>query len=260
VGKINHGGAFNPADNTVRWGPFFDALPRSLACQVTPPCDATTAEFTGTAVFDGTAMAITGQRVATVSTNAAGHGAVLVEQPLGTPLAGSPQVTFASQAVGTAGEAASFTVWNTGCAPLGIIGIMVAGGGGGDFILNTNGLVASLPSGGQAAFTVSFRPSAAGERLDTLQVLTDDAVASVYNIALSGTGVSSGGEPLLTTTMTGSVMSLIWQGPAGEYYQVLSSTNLQTWKTNVSNVTSVSTNYVWAVTNRMAAEFFRLQR
>jgi hypothetical protein len=63
VSNISDDGTFDPATGTVLWGPFFDALTRSLAYEVTPPAGATgAAEFSGTASFGGNTVAILGQR------------------------------------------------------------------------------------------------------------------------------------------------------------------------------------------------------
>ncbi len=63
VSNVSDDGAFDPTSGTVFWGPFFDALPRSLNYQVTPPAGATgTATFTGEASFDDNIVPILGQR------------------------------------------------------------------------------------------------------------------------------------------------------------------------------------------------------
>ena len=46
---------------------------------------------------------------------------------------------------------------------------------------------------------------------------------------------------LQSPTVTNQVVTLQWQSPPGQNYQVLSSSNLATWQTNAQNVTSVST-------------------
>lgn len=60
-------------------------------------------------------------------------------------------------------------------------------------------------------------------------------------------------------TVTNQVITLKWQSPTGQVYQVQSSSNLLNWQTNASNITSGSTNYSWTGTNAAAKEFYRLE-
>ncbi|HAB17286.1 MAG TPA: Ig-like domain-containing protein [Verrucomicrobiota bacterium] len=64
VTAISDNGVFDVVSGTVKFGPFFDREPRSLAYEITPdtvPVDA--AEFSGRAVADGTVLRIGGDRV-----------------------------------------------------------------------------------------------------------------------------------------------------------------------------------------------------
>jgi hypothetical protein len=61
-----------------------------------------------------------------------------------------------------------------------------------------------------------------------------------------------------TPTVTNQAVTLKWQSLAGQFYQVLSSSTLQTWQTNASNITSASTNYTWTGTNPASKGFYRL--
>lgn len=61
--QVSHQGVADPASSRVRWGPFFDATPRRLTYQATPPPAAQgLGTFVGTASFDGTGTPITGSR------------------------------------------------------------------------------------------------------------------------------------------------------------------------------------------------------
>jgi uncharacterized delta-60 repeat protein len=61
VSAISHGGGLDAVSGRVRWGPFFDASPRTLTYQTTPPILAGGgADFTGLASFDGLSTAIAG--------------------------------------------------------------------------------------------------------------------------------------------------------------------------------------------------------
>lgn len=61
-----------------------------------------------------------------------------------------------------------------------------------------------------------------------------------------------------TPTVTNHTVTLNWQSPAGQFYNVLSSSNLQTWQTNASGITSASTDYTWSGTNPAPIGFYRL--
>ena len=61
VSSINENGQWDNTNKKVKWGPFFDANPRTLTYQATPPSGETGVKtFSGTASFDGTNVAISG--------------------------------------------------------------------------------------------------------------------------------------------------------------------------------------------------------
>jgi hypothetical protein len=64
---------------------------------------------------------------------------------------------------------------------------------------------------------------------------------------------------LATPAVTNQAVTLKWQGTAAQFYSVMASSNLLTWQTNASNVTSATTNYSWSVTNPAAQGFYRLK-
>lgn len=73
------------------------------------------------------------------------------------------------------------------------------------------------------------------------------------------TNSSASTPPVLQTpTVTKQAITLNWTGPAEQFYQVMSSSNMMTWQTNASNVTSATTNYTWTVTNSDSQGFYRL--
>jgi len=59
-------------------------------------------------------------------------------------------------------------------------------------------------------------------------------------------------------TVQTQVVTLRWRAPAGQQFQVQSSTNFVTWRTNAVNVTSATTNYTWSGSNPAPRAFFRL--
>lgn len=98
-------------------------------------------------------------------------------------------VTFALQATGTSSAEKTFTVKNTGDGPLRVLSVDVIGAQPADFIVNTDGMLSTVPAGnGQTTFRVRFRPETAGTRNATLQILNNDSDEGAYRIPLAGTG------------------------------------------------------------------------
>lgn len=65
VEQIDNGGFFDAQRRKVKWGPFFDNVPRTLMYRVSPPSDAmAVARFYGVASFENTAVLISGRREA----------------------------------------------------------------------------------------------------------------------------------------------------------------------------------------------------
>ncbi len=94
-------------------------------------------------------------------------------------------LTFASETVGTISAAQVATLTNTGNAPLSIIGISASG----DFA-ETNTCSTSLVTGSSCQISVTFAPSAAGNRAGSIAI-ADSAAGSPQTIALSGVGVAA---------------------------------------------------------------------
>ena len=63
VGSFSLGGVFDAINQKIKWGPFFDHLPRNLTYQATAQTNApTTLVFAGAVSYDGSATAIAGTR------------------------------------------------------------------------------------------------------------------------------------------------------------------------------------------------------
>ena len=61
--NISHGGVFDSLKSAVKWGPFFDNLPRSLSYDaISPGTFSSAAEFSGVASFGTNTVLIAGQR------------------------------------------------------------------------------------------------------------------------------------------------------------------------------------------------------
>ncbi|MCX6874766.1 MAG: choice-of-anchor D domain-containing protein [Verrucomicrobia bacterium] len=116
----------------------------------------------------------------------------------GTPLAdGVGAVSFGTVRYGQAGPTVTFTVANAGVGNLTLGAVTLTGSAAGDYLLDTTGLVTTLASGASTTFTVTFHPTLDGTRTATLQIASNDADESPFDIALSGlqTRVAAGFNP-----------------------------------------------------------------
>ena len=117
---------------------------------------------------------------------------------------GDPYVTFDSTIVDTA-TSITFTIENQGSAVLNLTEstpyILISGANAGDFVVSLppNPVVAA--GGGTTQFTVTFTPSAEGDRIATLSIPSDDE-NSPYVLVLKGFGQPT---PLPELTLTETV-------------------------------------------------------
>jgi hypothetical protein len=130
-----------------------------------------------------------GSRIASISISGTEPGSPqsveLVGTALGPAATLSPtMLTFASQTVGTTSTAQSATLSNSGNAPLNITGISPSG----DFA-QTNTCGTSLAIGSSCQISVTFTPSAAGNRTGSITIAQSGG-GSPLTIALSGAGVA----------------------------------------------------------------------
>jgi len=89
-------------------------------------------------------------------------------------------------------------------------------------------------------------------------VTSGDTIVNLAGQIVATNSAASTLPVLETPAVTSQGIMLAWNGPAGQFYQVLSSSNLLTWQTNASNVTSATTNYTCTVANSAANGFYRL--
>ena len=144
----------------------------------------------------------------TVTTDAASSPDTVALSGTGT---GGPAVglnpaslAFGNQAVGTTSAVRTVILTNTGDTTLNITSIT----GSGDFSV-TNACGATLAVGGSCTISVTFSPTAAGNRTGQITVTTD-AVSSPDTVALSGTGT---GAPIPTLNEWGMIIfSLLLAG------------------------------------------------
>ncbi|MFN7560135.1 MAG: choice-of-anchor tandem repeat GloVer-containing protein [Prosthecobacter sp.] len=136
-----------------------------------------------------------------------------VEQPAGTPLAdGRTTKTFPATLVGSTSDL-TFTVSNTGAAPLTGLGITIDGQNASDFSVTT-APTAPVGVSGSTTFTVRFAPGNGGLKKATLHLANNDVDESPFDIKLQATGIALGDVYAFASFGTGSA-------PNAPYYNSL---------------------------------------
>ncbi len=139
--------------------------------------------------------AASGTRTGTLTINDNAGGSPQTVSLSGTATsAGGPVVSlstsslsFGSQSLGATSAPQNFTLTNTGSSPLSITGIGTTGSNPGDFA-QTNDCGTSVAAGASCTFTVTFTPTASGNRSATLNIF-DNAGGSPQHVSLAGTGI-----------------------------------------------------------------------
>ena len=101
---------------------------------------------------------------------------------------GGNSISFGNQNVGTTSSVQMVSLSNTGTATLTISSIAITGANAGDFG-QTNTCGGSVAAGANCSISVTFKPTAAGNRSASVKI-TDNAAGSPQNVALTGTGVT----------------------------------------------------------------------
>lgn len=173
----------------------------------------------------------TGTRTASVSiTDDAGNSPQSVSLT-GTGVPAAPMaslsvtsLSFGNQLVGTSSSAQTVTLTNTGNVTLTFSGsgIAITGTNSGDFS-QTNTCGASVTAGANCTISVTFKPTATGNRSASVSI-TDNASGSPQSISLTGTGVApavtlSGNSltfagQLITTTSSAQSVTITNSGTA----------------------------------------------
>ena len=153
-------------------------------------------------------------------------------------------LAFGSQHVGTTSTAQTVTLRNTGNAALSITSLALTGTNGSNFA-ETNTCGKSLAAGAHCTISVTFTPSASGNRTASLSI-TDNARGSPQRVSLSGTGTAAVvslsptslafGSQAVGTTSTAHTVTLSNTGNAA-----LSSTSLALTGTNASDFAQTNT-------------------
>jgi len=164
----------------------------------------------------------------------------------GTPAVSlSPtSLAFGSQSVGKTSTAQTVTLSNTGNAALSITSLALTGTNGSNFA-ETNTCGKSLAAGAHCTISVTFTPSASGNRTASLSI-TDNARGSPQRVSLSGTGTAAVvslsptslafGSQAVGKTSTVHTVTLSNTGNAA-----LSSTSLALTGTNASDFAQTNT-------------------
>ena len=84
----------------------------------------------------------------------------------------------------------TFTVRNTGTTALSLTSVTLTTGDAADFLLDTTGMLSSIPAGSTTSFTVAFRAQTNGTKFTTLRLVSDDGDESTLDYALTGEGVA----------------------------------------------------------------------
>ncbi|MDB6140487.1 MAG: hypothetical protein JWO94_3559 [Verrucomicrobiaceae bacterium] len=140
------------------------------------------------ALGTGTVSSSTGFAVTALPASAQ----AVLEQPAGTPLiSGDANVHFGA-ATAAQGATQTFTLRNTGSAPLQNYAFGISGPQAGSFTFATQPAT-SLDPGGSTTFTIAFTPFAGSTRLQSalLSMTASPGGASLYHVSLSGTATGS---------------------------------------------------------------------
>jgi hypothetical protein len=115
---------------------------------------------------------------------------ITIQQPAGTGLVSGVSTQDYGGVIQGSAAAKTFTIGNSDAGALDITSVSTLGGNAGEFAVNTNGMLTSVPSGGSTTFTVTFTPAVASSRTTTLRILSGDLYDGTFDIALTGVGLS----------------------------------------------------------------------
>jgi autotransporter-associated beta strand protein len=147
----------------------------------------------GTGTYSSDAIGIFDVPVATIALHFVGAilpPEIAVEQPTGTNIANNGSKDFGNVGLGL-NSSLTFTISNSGDFPLSLSGtprVAISGTNAADFTVTAQP-DASVAAGGTTTFTVSFAPSALGERSADLTIANNDDDENPFVINLSGAAV-----------------------------------------------------------------------
>jgi uncharacterized repeat protein (TIGR03803 family) len=145
-----------------------------------------------------------------------------IEQPAGIPLQdGLTRKTFPATVAGSTRDM-TFTLLNTGAAPLHIMGMTLDGPDASTFSV-VSMPNADVPAAGSTTFTLRFAPSSGGIKMAALHLSSTDADESPFDINLTGTGIGLGEAYAFANFGTGQSPAnpaggQLTPGPDGSFY------------------------------------------
>jgi M6 family metalloprotease-like protein len=117
---------------------------------------------------------------------------------------GASTTTFPDTTIGSTSAAQTFTIRNTGTSDLYAISLQTEGTNLADFVVSTLPKTFLL-AGTSMTFNVTFKPTVAGAKVATLNIISSDASESTFSVALQGNALGlpliSVSEPTGTTAM-----------------------------------------------------------
>lgn len=117
---------------------------------------------------------------------------ITIEQPATVALvSGVSQAGFGSGLTGSSSQPKTFTIRNAGNSELTVQAVGISGANAADFVVSTTGTSATVAAGATTTFTVTFTPGAATLRTATLRISSNDEDESLFDILLTGTGVTA---------------------------------------------------------------------
>jgi hypothetical protein len=108
----------------------------------------------------------------------------------GTDLASGDSVSFGPVAMGVGGEL-TVSVLNTGITTLPVSSLSLIGAHAADFSFVNGGGPFNIPADDDASFVVRLTPGASGIRAATLRITSSDSDEGIFEIVLSGRGLSA---------------------------------------------------------------------
>ncbi|MFV8378401.1 choice-of-anchor D domain-containing protein [Flavobacterium sp. LB3R33] len=97
---------------------------------------------------------------------------------------------FGSMETSTGIITKTFTIQNTGNAPLTIGAITISGTNASDFTVTTNPS-ASIAAGGSSTFSISFNPNTLGIKNASISIVNNDSNENPYDFSIQGTGIQT---------------------------------------------------------------------
>lgn len=146
---------------------------------------------------------------------------------------------FGNVNVGTTSAAQTFTLSNTGNAPLSINSIGVTGANA-NLFQQTNDCGTTTPIGGTCTISITFSPTATGN-FTALLSISDNAIGTPHNSALSGNGATPSSALSATLTPPSADFGKVNTG-ASSTPQSFSLTNTGTTTLTITSVAITGTN------------------